>query len=529
MPAARIQPQGRIKLATGPIRKPVGAFVASRNGLTLLGDGKRDAIATPSGGAYVVVGPGGIAGANGSTTNGRFQLNSVVNQTDTVWEKPTAQVTVMAVIRRYGNSNGGCPIFGNISPNSGPYTSWNIGDNNGVPYFETSAGNAYRAVNGGSATIPTGPVVVLFGVYDGANMRLYVGKQLVGTLAITGAITYPNGSDRGPAVSNFWNAADGKSFNGEVYAGALWDVALSDGERTALADAPYRLFDGQAPMLYAASAPAADTALTGAALAVASATGGLTTSIRLAASASALASASASLSTQIALSGAAAAAASASAALSTAIRLAGAASAQASTAGSLTTAIPLSGSAVASASASASLAGSAAALSGAAVASAAASGQLSTQIRLAGAAVAQAAASASLTANGQGLSGAASASANASGALTTSIALSGAAVAQASATGTFLGSAAALSGAALASAVASGQLATQIVLRGAAVAGSSASGSLMTAIRLSGAAVASASASGSIKSRELKPNPHQTYIGRARIRSITGATRIRSM
>jgi hypothetical protein len=28
---------------------------------------------------------------------------------------------------------------------------------------------------------------------------------------------------------------------------------------------------------------------------------------------------------------------------------------------------------------------------------------------------------------------------------------------------------------------------------------------------------------------QLKPNPHRTYVGRARIRSITGAARIRSM
>lgn len=77
--------------------------------------------------------------------------------------------------------------------------------------------------------------------------------------------------------------------------------------------------------------------------------------------------------------------------------LAGAAIAQASASGTLTTAIRLAGTASAVATASGTLLGSAAALAGSAVAQASASGALSTAIRLAGSAVAQATAAGTLT------------------------------------------------------------------------------------------------------------------------------------
>jgi hypothetical protein len=410
-------------------------------------------------------------GSTGAPTSGSLTLLVVARRN-------AADGIRAAMGRANGGTSGGfeialCNNFG--SPPTRVYSSYK--NNSG-----TQVGFDAGFVNGVADSCN--------GTYDTVTGELYTIVVRADNIGACAKAIRLGALDNGAAATGF--------LGGDIVFACAWDRKVPNATMRDWSANPLRLFEAQPPMLFAGVAPAVDTALTGAAAAVASATGGLTTSIRLAASASALASASASLTTQIALSGTASAAASASAALTTAIRLAGAASAQASTTGSLTTSIPLAGSAVASASASASLAGSAAALSGAAVASAAASGQLSTQIPLSGAAVAQAAASASLTANGQGLSGAASASASASGALTTSIALSGAAVAQASAAGTFSGSAAALSGAALASAVASGQLATQIVLRGSAVAGSSASGSLMTAIRLSGGASATARALGDL-------------------------------
>jgi hypothetical protein len=179
----------------------------------------------------------------------------------------------------------------------------------------------------------------------------------------------------------------------------------------------------------------------------------------------------------IALSGAATAVASAYGTLTSAIALAGAAQAIATGAGALSTSMPLSGAAVVRASAA---------------------GALSTAIPLAGAAQARATAAGALAGGGAALAGAAVVSASAAGALSTSIPLAGAARAEASASGALAGTATGLSGTARVTASATGALSTSIRLLGAASAVASAYGALTTGITLSGTALASTSATGAL-------------------------------
>jgi hypothetical protein len=331
-------------------------------------------------------------------------------------------------------------------------------------------------------------------------------------------------------------------FLGRVSLSAFWRRQRTAAERAATRANPWQLFQAPRRRLWlAVDNTGTGAALSGAASAVASATGGLATSIPLAASAAVVASASASLSAQIALSGATAAQATASASLSTQVRLAGSAGAAASASGALSTQIALAGAAAGAASSAGALstqialAGTTAAsssasgaltagvgLSGSASVSASASGSLTTSIRLAGSASCSSSASGNLstTPAGAALSGAAAAASIASGSLTTAIALAGAAVAQASASGSLSGQAAALSGSASASSSATGSLSTQILVAGAAAAVTSAVGTLATQIRLSGAGTGSASASGVLATGLLppEPNPHRLIVVEGRKR-----------
>lgn len=192
------------------------------------------------------------------------------------------------------------------------------------------------------------------------------------------------------------------------------------------------------------------------------------------------------------LQGAALVVASASGGLTTAIPLSGSAVSTSTAGGALTTQIRLSGSAIAQAVSSA-LLSSGITMTAAAVAQAAAQGTLVTAIQLLGGAQAQAGGSGSLTTSTGGLEGNAQASASAAASLSTQIRLSGAAIAQAGAAGS-LGGAVDLSGAALSTASASGELTVTISLTAQALAQAIAQGSMTTSILLDADAAAQAQA-----------------------------------
>lgn len=211
---------------------------------------------------------------------------------------------------------------------------------------------------------------------------------------------------------------------------------------------------------------------------VATATGAMTTAIRLLGAASVLVSATAGLNAQIQLRGQLASVASASASLVTAILLAGTITDTTTAVGALAgTDNTLAGSAVV-ASVAAGLLNAQIRMAGASAALVTAVGALATQIRLQGALLTTTAAIGSLTAGTQ-LNANAAAAAAATGALLTGIKVAGAA---------------------LAIVQAAGDLTTHIQLLGAAIAASTATGDLTAHVGISGAAVAVATAVGALSS-----------------------------
>ena len=285
--------------------------------------------------------------------------------------------------------------------------------------------------------------------------------------------------------NNFYDQAAPIQIGGDpdtldFFRGAIEDVrfwkgrALSAPEIQRLYATPWSVFEPDPIWIFVSAGGAA--VLEGAAIAVATATGALSTQIPLQATATASATASGQLTTAIRFEGAALAAAAVSAALSTGINLAGAAGGEGAVSGDLSTSVSLSGAA-----------------QGQGIASA----TLTTQIPLQGAAAAVASAMAQLDGGIAALEGQATGAASGSGTITTGIQLQGAAVVSASASGG-LSTAVQLAGAAVAASTASGVLTVQIRLTGAALAQAIASGGLSTEIRLSGAAAGAASASGSL-------------------------------
>jgi hypothetical protein len=208
-----------------------------------------DALGTPSGagiGSYSgQIGLG--VGDRGTRTTNTMRLHSVGNATTTAWEQPTAQATWMLHCIRYGNNaNGNAPIFGNTSATQSPFSAWLILDGSGTGNFvlECSAGGSTRTLNFGGGSLPNNQPLVLVGRYNGAALEGFRnGQKLAGSTACTGNITYPNSSDRGPFIGNFYNfTVNARSFNGQAFLAALWPVALSDEEIANLSANPYQIF-----------------------------------------------------------------------------------------------------------------------------------------------------------------------------------------------------------------------------------------------------------------------------------------------
>lgn len=221
------QPQEAVELNPG--FPAIAGFVSSASGAQILAAGAAEPYAEPTGPNLLFrAGPGGIgAGTAGSVTD-TLRLHSVANQTDTVWEQPKAQVSVALFLRRNGNTGGNSPMFGNLDPNTSPYTAWGLidGSGTGALRFECSAGGAYRSVAGGTLTNNEDYVIVA--TYDGSTARLYLRGVEVATGSFSGNITYPNQVTRGPAAGNFFNyTGAGRAFNGLIYGGILHDGAWS--------------------------------------------------------------------------------------------------------------------------------------------------------------------------------------------------------------------------------------------------------------------------------------------------------------
>lgn len=262
--------------------------------------------------------------------------------------------------------------------------------------------------------------------------------------------------------------------------------------------------------------PVSDAEITAHAAAIVRTIDRMTTGAALTGAATGGASATGALSTAIRLVGAAIAGASAAGSLSAPINLVGAsATISAAGAGALTTTIRLDGAAVAAAIASGTL--NTSGLAGAAVAGAAGASVLTTQITLSGAAIAAALASGALTATAANLAGGAVAGVSGAGVLSTGIPLAGAATASVVGAGGLV-TAIQLAGAASAAISAGGNLVVSVRFSGAALTAAVGSGALLTSVSLSGAAVAGAVAAGLLSDVALRASPRRTATAAARVR-----------
>jgi len=346
----------------------------------------------------------------------------------------------LAIVARIGNLRNNSSSWGALYK----WTGANTSSNPSVNDFNSA----------GEALVPGAPALLVV-VRRQTGMEFWHDGKMVGFTTQSPyslpATTLVAGSF---VQDQYWNSASDMWLSGVVVAD--WSA---DDVRKFSAN-PWQIFEPSQLPVYSAAAAAVGASLTGAAVAVASAYGALSTSIPL--------------------SGSAATQATAFAGLSTAIGLAGVANAGAAASGTLSTSIPLAGAATARSAMSGMLSGGAPTLTGAASVATIASGALSTSIPLAGAALARALATGALADGGALLAGAAVASASAAGTLATSIRLAGPVVVQASATGA-LSSRIQLAGAVAAVASAAAALNTKILLIGRAEASARAAGELSIA------------------------------------------------
>ena len=212
-------------------------------------------------GIKLAAGIGGVGVDGASISTDSFRLHSIANATNTAWEKPTTAATWVVLCIRYGdNPNGNAPVFGNLSPNTLPYSAWGIMDMGGTSSlsFQCSAGNTYNGLNLGTASFPTNSLTVLAGRYNGSAIEGFInGIKQSGSTACSGNLTSVDATDRGPAIGNFYDyTGQARSFNGQVYLAVLFPVALTDREIADFSANPWQIFEPEiVPMWVPYSAP----------------------------------------------------------------------------------------------------------------------------------------------------------------------------------------------------------------------------------------------------------------------------------
>lgn len=215
-------------------------------------------------GVQLIMGTQGMGVGSASASTDSWRLHSAANQTNTVWERPSGAVSVMVAFTRRGNASGTSPLFGNTSPSISPFAAWGLFDASGTGTlrFECSAGGTNRSITASSG-ITNHRLTVGIGTYDGTTVRLYQDGVEVASLAASGALVYPNDSvARGPALANFWlYTGQNRSFVGEIYVGALWDVGLTAAEVADYTASAGRVYEPRSILVpVAAGAPGAAVA-----------------------------------------------------------------------------------------------------------------------------------------------------------------------------------------------------------------------------------------------------------------------------
>jgi hypothetical protein len=263
------QPQGVPRFA-GPIgSKFCAGFVAGGSGvITTL----NQSLAPVGTGSMQLAGtPQGLAVKSTAQDNRYQPLWPSSNATATPWERPTTAITAVVFCRRTGTQFGEMPIFGNVSPTTAPYYSWqfaNSGTGTNVSFgVAANTGNQWAIATAGLGdTLPH----VFVGVWTvGGYCQIFKDGVFVNAASVaeSNPISYPNGADRGPAVGNWWGYTGNRSFIGEVYGGAIAPVALSATEIAEISRTPQAFWSLFAPsrrvVVFGAGAGGEPTAVTG--------------------------------------------------------------------------------------------------------------------------------------------------------------------------------------------------------------------------------------------------------------------------
>ena len=218
---------------------PVGGQV-----VTLTQGGLSERFATKSGPAAITRGSmQALSVAYSSITTDSWRLIETANRLDTVFERPSSAVTVVAFVMRRGNNpNGTAPIFQRGSAVTSPYAAYGIIDYSGTGTLRglvATGGTSYSATG---SIIPNMRPIVLSTRYDGSKVEIFMGGVLDGSRSCSGTLSYPNASDSGVAIGNYYSySATARSFNGDVYLTAVWDRALSDTELRSISENPYQI------------------------------------------------------------------------------------------------------------------------------------------------------------------------------------------------------------------------------------------------------------------------------------------------
>lgn len=241
MSEASIQPQGFIQLNVSPLSAGIaGVFYATATGIWT-----NDNTTYRPTGSGIVMGVGKLGYASrGVSSNADTIRLSPANTTNTIWDAPQTQVSVMVVARKMANTGGNSPVFANNSPNTPPYTPWGLTDKGGVGQMLFGVGtvsNGIVEISEPTALFGDGLAHVYIGTYDGATMRLYRDGVQVASAPQSGTLSYFNASDRGTSIGNYFNFPGTRTFLGEIFGGALWKRSLAPAEVLALTANPWAL------------------------------------------------------------------------------------------------------------------------------------------------------------------------------------------------------------------------------------------------------------------------------------------------
>jgi len=238
MPAARIQPQGRVRLnRNSPLfRGLIGAFTPPGPGVT------------PVGGALMKIGRNGEGYSTNASAESWLASNTALASAWPTW-------TILAILDGTSTNSdfGGAAIYAE-RPNGTQIVKLGFGDSNSnkAMLVVRDAGNRL-ALFSGTANVKTDASIprILVGTRRASNdHRLYFNGALDSSASgdIPGPFNATNciiGNDPQDGRANLGGAA--------VPLVLVWNRSLTDAEIALISANPWQVFDGQAPMLYAAA------------------------------------------------------------------------------------------------------------------------------------------------------------------------------------------------------------------------------------------------------------------------------------